>query len=87
MIRFPESVSVCTVDDELVLLDGRSGKYFGLNAVARRVYELLAEGKTRAEALSALLSEFDVDKATLSQDVDAFLRELKARGLVETDEM
>ena len=86
MTRFPESVSVCTVDDELVLLDSRSGKYFGLNAVGRRVYELLAENNSRSQIVEALLAEFDVEEAVLSKDVSAFIADLSARGLVETDE-
>ena len=87
MIRFSERVSICEVDDELVLLDSASGKYFSINAVGRRVFELLGQDPRIESAVSALLAEFDVEEKTLRADIHLFLVEMKAKGLVETDEV
>jgi PqqD family protein of HPr-rel-A system len=87
MIRFSDTVTVSRVDEELVLLDSRSGKYFGLNAVGRRIFELLSENPNRKEALETLLTEYDVEEGQLRADIDRFLVELKSKGLVETDEV
>jgi hypothetical protein len=87
MIRFSDKVSVSEVDDELVLLDSRSGTYFGVSAVGRRFFDLLAANQSSADAVAALLLEFDVSEEVLWVDIRRFLAEMKARGLVETDEV
>jgi hypothetical protein len=87
MIRFSDSVSVSKLDEEMVLLDSRTGMYYGLNAVGSRLFELLSANPSRGDAVATLLGEFEVDAATLNADVDRFLRDLKGAGLAETDEV
>jgi PqqD family protein of HPr-rel-A system len=86
MIRFVDTLSVSKVDDELVLLDSRTGTYFGLNAVGARVFELLSADPSKADAIQVLLGEFDVTEERLRADIDRLLADLKEKGLVETDE-
>jgi coenzyme PQQ synthesis protein D (PqqD) len=71
-----------TLDGEAVLLDLASGRYFGLNEVGTRVWELLGAGKSVAEIREALLGEFDVPADVLERDVSELLDALRARGLV-----
>lgn len=72
------------VGDETMLLDLASGTYFGLNPVGGLFWKMLEEGRALAEARAALLEEFDVDEATLDQDLSALLTDLVEKGLVST---
>jgi hypothetical protein len=85
MIRIDPRLALSRIDDELVLLDESTGKYFGLNPVASRAFELLSEDGDLDRAIKALLSEFDVQPERLKSDMAAFLEKLKERGLASDD--
>jgi Coenzyme PQQ synthesis protein D (PqqD) len=70
------------VGDETVLLDLASGTYFGLNAVGARIWELIGEGKSIAEACEILLREFDTSKETIESDALSLGESLLDRGLI-----
>jgi hypothetical protein len=72
------------LDGELVMLDVESGTYFGINTVGTRIWELLTAGESVAAARAQLLREFDVDEATLRQDMQALVSQLIDRALLET---
>lgn len=69
-------------DDEAVLLDLRTQRYYGLDAVGARIWELLADDGRVDAVLERLLEEFEVDEAMLRADVERFLDELSREGLV-----
>jgi hypothetical protein len=74
------------VDDEAIALDLDAGQYYGLNAVAARVWQLLAEGRAMSSICVTLLEEFDVAPDALRADVNAFVAELVAKGLVTEEQ-
>ena len=47
------------------------------------LWEKLSHGAEKDELVTALLSEYDVDEATASADVDKFIDQLKEADLVE----
>jgi PqqD family protein of HPr-rel-A system len=71
-----------TLDGEAVLLDLRSGTYFGLNEVGTHIWERLREGATVAELRARVLETFEVDAATAERDLEELLAELTRRQLV-----
>jgi hypothetical protein len=71
------------IDGEIVALDIEASKYLGGNRTAAALWPSLAAGATRDELLDTLLGRFDVDAETASRDLDAFLRSLEERGLIE----
>jgi hypothetical protein len=71
------------VGTEMVLLDYDRGIYYGLNPVGARVWQLLADGWSIDEVIARLTDEYDVARATLEADVDALLRDLQAKELVD----
>jgi hypothetical protein len=70
------------LDGEAVLLNLDSGSYFGLNAVASRVWELIGEGCTISALRSALIAEFEVSEDVVERDLAELLRSLRDRGLI-----
>ncbi len=79
----PEALSQA-VAGETVLLDLRSEKYFGLNAVGTRVWDLLQETDDVGAIRERLLSEYEVAEAQLDADLNDLLGRLLEAGLVTT---
>lgn len=82
-MKIPAHVLCEQLNDETVLLDMRSGHYFGLPPVASSFWSHLQNGESVAQARAALLSEFDIDPETLERDLTAFLHDLEQKGLIE----
>lgn len=72
------------VDDEAVMLDGNSGTYYGLNAVGRRIWELIQEPRSVTEISRIITSEYDVDEETFEKDLRSYLEDLAEEELIET---
>lgn len=68
--------------EDCVMLDLASGTYFGLDPVGARLWQLLAEGRTVAEACEVLAGEYDASREQIESDVDLLVTELAANGLV-----
>jgi len=72
------------IEGELVLLDLSGERYFSLDSVGARIWQLLGEQDGDVDRVVAdMLTEFDVDEPTLRRDIDALLKRLdEARLLV-----
>ena len=71
------------VSGETVLLDLASEKYFGLDPVGTRVWQLLSEGVNLEAMLDTLLEEYEVGREQLEADVKDLLASLLDAGLVK----
>ena len=67
---------------ETVLLNLVTEHYFGLDPVGSRIWQVLGETGRAAAVIEALLTEYDVDEATLRTDVQRLIGELAGAGLV-----
>jgi hypothetical protein len=79
------SVVFRDLDGEAVILDLRSGCYFGLNGVGTRTWALIAQGGSLREVNAALGAEFDGAEAVIEREVLRFAGELCAHGLATTE--
>ena len=82
-LSIPLKVMSRLVDDETVLLDLKSGMYFGLDGVGRRIWESVSEGNNLGETAAIIASEYEVDEARAETDVIEFATELVERGLLD----
>lgn len=82
-ISIPKQVLVRVFQNESVLLNLDSECYHGLDDVGTRMWEAVTQSKTIQDAYDMLLSEFEVDPATLKKDLTEFIERLVQRGLVE----
>jgi Coenzyme PQQ synthesis protein D (PqqD) len=71
------------VDGDLVMLDTESSRYFGLDPIGHRIWELLEEPSSVEALCSAMEAEFEVSPETCEEDVLGFLGELEEANLVE----
>ena len=81
-LAVPPQVMSRLVGDETVLLDLKSGLYFGLDGVGRVIWESVAAGNDLAQTVEAVVSEFDVARTQAETDVLEFAKTLVERGLL-----
>ena len=82
VLRLSPDVVFRELDAESVVLDLSSGRYFGLNAVGTRVWQLIGQGQAVDSLIKTVAGEYEADEATIERDVLALLEELATRGLV-----
>jgi hypothetical protein len=70
------------VGEEVVMMSVESGHYFGLNAVASRIWELLESPKTVSGLCAQICQEFEIDALTCETEVLKFVGELIDRSLL-----
>ena len=71
------------IDDEIIVLDLDGSEYISVRGAGRVLWGLLETGSTLPDLVAALASRYEIDGATASQDVEAFLAALRQRGLLE----
>jgi hypothetical protein len=68
--------------EEGVMMNVTAGRYYGLSAVAARIWELLERPRTIAELSARLCEEFEVEAPTCEAEVLKFVNELIDNGIV-----
>ena len=71
--------------DELVMLDIDQGKYFSLNPVAARIWDMLERPRTAEELCNRLTDEYEVEIKECIADVEDLLDEMVKLGLILKD--
>ena len=71
------------LDREIVILDKKSGEYYGLNSVGATIWQLIQEPKVVKDIRNAILAKFKVEPEQCDSDLQAFLMEMRAKGLLE----
>ncbi len=81
-VMVPDHVMARQLGEECVMLDLNNGTYYGLDAVGARVWQLLGEGRSVAEACATLAAEYEAPRETVEADVARLVEELAANGLL-----
>lgn len=70
------------LDNEAVLLNLKSGTYFGLNDVGARAWHLIMDHERLADVLDLLLQEYAAERETVERDLMDLANQLVKRQLV-----
>ncbi len=73
----------CDLSGEAVILNLQSGMYYGLNAVAARVWDLVQVPRTVTEVRNTILAEYDVPVERCERELLSLLEEFESKGLIE----
>ena len=82
LTKDPSAFAETRIDDEIVIMNLSSGDFFSLQDSAAAIWDLLDGSRDRAAVLAALADGYDAAGADLARDLDAFLGELRAGGLI-----
>jgi len=81
-IEVMKDVFAQSVQGKIVLLSMQTSHYYGLDEVGTRAWQLIAAGSDPRQLVKQLLAEFDVDEATLQNDLARLIEDLAAAGLI-----
>ncbi len=81
--RVASDVRFRPVFDEGIVIRQRAAEVLVLNEVGTRILELLAKERTLGEIRDTLTAEFDTAGTSVDQDVDDFVAQLEAAGVIE----
>lgn len=84
-VTVPDEVLISNLQDESVILNLNSERYFGLDDVGTRMFSVLAESNTIEAAYERLRAEYDVDPQLLRNDLTSLIENLLQQGLVTID--
>jgi pyrroloquinoline quinone biosynthesis protein D len=82
IVRAEGTYSETEIDGEVVVMSLSSGDFFSLTDTAREIWRLIDGSRDRAALLAALTAEFEADPAEIAADLDPFLDQLAAAGLI-----
>lgn len=71
-----------SVGEEMVVLHLANGTYFGLDPIGALLWETLADGKAPSEVCEVILDRYEIDRATVEEDLRQFLGELAEGDLI-----
>lgn len=74
------------IDEDKILMDMETENYFGLNPVAKRIWELLAEPLWVDDLIDSLIQEYEVSEGQCRSDVQVFLDEMRNKKLISYSE-
>jgi hypothetical protein len=90
MKLLPETIVVASKDQmasevagETVILGLTAGRYFGLDAVGARVWQMIQTPAAVSDVRNAIVAEYEVDPARCEADLLALLQKMLDAGLVE----
>lgn len=73
----------CELQDEAIILDLKSGVYYGLDSMGARLWQLVQQPIVVSEVCEIILDEYDVDREQCERDLCSFFQEMVVNGLVE----
>ena len=82
-VRVPDDVLVSRLQEESVILNLDSERYYGLDDVGTRILSVLTNSDSIEAAYQSLLAEYEVDESVLRQDLLALVESLVQQGIVQ----
>lgn len=81
----PANVLIRFLDQESVLLNLNTERYFGLDAVGTRMFQLVTSSSSIEDAYSQLTEEFEVNPQILRSNLSDLLEHLAENGLIAAE--
>ena len=81
-VAVPDGVLISHLQEESVILNLESERYFGLDDVGTRFLTVLTTSESLEAAYETLSSEYEVDPQVLRQDLLALVEKLVDQGLL-----
>lgn len=77
-----QDVVFTPLENEGVILNLRTKYYFTVNDTGLRIWQLLEQGSTTRQIVSAIAEEYDVSEQQCQQDVETLLMGLQSESLI-----
>jgi hypothetical protein len=84
-VRVPDDVLISNLQEESVILNLNSERYFGLDNVGTRMLSALSTSNSIEAAYEQLLAEYEVDAQVLRQHMTSLIENLLKQGLLKIE--
>ena len=82
-VKIPDGVLISKLQEESVILNLDSERYYGLDDVGTRILTVLTTAESIEAAYATLVNEYDVDAQVLRRDLLELVEELVNQGLIK----
>jgi hypothetical protein len=82
-VRVPDDVLISPLQEESVIMNLDSERYYGLDDVGTRFLSVLTTANSIDAAYQSLAEEYDIDREVLRQDLVALIQNLLQQGIIE----
>lgn len=82
-VRINKDMTHSDLEGETVILDLKSGVYYGLNETGTSIWNLIQRPQSVQEIISAILLKYKIEPERCERDVKSLLQELADNGLIE----
>lgn len=82
-VRVPDDVLISNLQQESVILNLDSERYYGLDDVGTRFLSVLNTSDSIEAAYNTLVEEYDVDEEVLRKDLLTLVENLIEQGIVQ----
>jgi len=73
------------IDGETIMMSIDNGKYYGLNTVASRIWEIIKTEPLFSELINTLISEYEIDEEKCKIETISFLEKLLENNLIKIE--
>lgn len=80
--RNPDMVAA-DLDGDLVMMNEKLGRYYGISGVGARAWELLETPASVDDLVNSICQEYDIDSETCYRDITQFAQDLMKVNLIE----
>lgn len=81
-VRISDDVIFQKLHEDAVLLNLKTGVYFGLDPVGVRIWQLLATHELLSAVADVVVAEYDVAMDTCATDLLALVRDMERQSLI-----
>ncbi len=81
-IKIEEHIVYHELDDEIIILDSRNGRYFALDGIGKYIFLAISKEKPIDSLIDELVNIYDVSKQELHSDIENFLLVLKKEDII-----
>ena len=84
-VKIPDDVLISNLQEESVILNLDSERYYGLDSVGTRILSVLTTSDSIEAAYETLVQEYEVDHEVLKKDLLELVENLIAQGILIRD--
>ena len=81
-----EELIEAPLDESIALMSIENGKYYGLENVAKDIWNSIESPKTINQIVENLLSKYEVDREVCEKETLLFLEKIGAKSMIKIDQ-
>lgn len=80
-----EDINVSDLNGEKVMMDLNGGKYFALNKVGSRVWDIIDNKISIGDVVNILMREYDIDEKICIEEVISFIKKMNNAKIIKLE--